>query len=90
MARLMFAALAGAMVIASPVLANEPVRPSAVAVSLQPASLQTGARIGAQTNGKARSDLTTAGTGALLAGLVAVGVGVGIATSNGNGHSTSP
>jgi hypothetical protein len=89
MARLMFAALAGAMLVASPVLANEPVRPSAAAVTLQPAGLQVGARLGSQMNGKKYSDMTQAATGAILAGLVAVGAGVGIATSNG-GHSTSP
>lgn len=89
MARFMSGALAGAMLVASPVLASEPVRPSAASVTLQPASLQTGARIGAQTAGKKHSDVTQAATGAILAAVVAAGVGVGIATTNGNG-STSP
>lgn len=89
MARLMFAAVAGAMLIAAPALAEESVRPSVAAVTLQPASLQGGTRIGAHTGSKKRLDLTSAGTGAVLAGLVAVGAGVGIATS-GNGHSSSP
>jgi uncharacterized metal-binding protein len=88
MARYMFAALAGAIVIASPVLANEPVRPSTATVTVQPASLQLGARTTAQVSRKKSSDITQAGTGALLAGLVAVGAGVGIATTN--GHSSSP
>lgn len=90
MARFMFAAVAGAMMVAAPALANEPVRPSAAAVTLQPAALQGGARIGAQTDSKKRSGITSAGTGGILAGLVAVGLGVGIATSSGGHHSTSP
>lgn len=90
MARLMLAALTGAMMIAVPAFATETVRPSVAAVTLQPAALQSGIRVGAQTNAKKRSDMTSAGTGAVLAGLVAVGIGVGIATSNGNGHSASP
>lgn len=90
MARLMFAALSGAMLVASPVLASEPVRPSAAGVTLQPAGLQLGNRMGNQSVGRKSSDITQAGTGALLAGLVAVGAGVGIATTNGNGHSSSP
>lgn len=85
----MFAALAGAMLVASPVLANEPMRPSAAAVTLQPVGLQVGARLGSQMNDKKSSDMTQAATGTILAGLVAVGAGVGIATSN-SGHSTSP
>lgn len=89
MARLMFAALVGATLVASPVLANDPVRPSAAAVTMQPAGLQLGTRMGAQTSTRKASDLTQAATGAILAGVVAVGAGVGIATSGGN-HSTSP
>lgn len=89
MTRRMFAALSGAMLIAAPAFANEPVRPSVTTVALQSASLQGGTRIGAQTNSKKRSDITTAGTGAILAGLVAIGAGVGIATS-GSGNSSSP
>jgi hypothetical protein len=74
------------MLLASPVLADQPVRPSVTAVSLaQPVSLQVGARMGVDT--KKKSDLAPAATGAILAGLVAVGVGVGIATSN---NHTSP
>lgn len=90
MARLMFAALSGAMLVASPVLASEPVRPSAAALTLQPAGLQLGTRMGSQMSARKSSDMAQAATGAVLAGLVAVGVGVGIATSNGNGHSSSP
>jgi hypothetical protein len=85
----MFAALAGAMLVASPVLASGPVRPSTASVTLQPASMQVGTRLGSQTSARKGSQLTEAATGAILAGLVAVGAGVGIATSN-DSHSTSP
>ena len=89
MARFILTALAGATLVASPVLASQPVRPSTAAVKLQPVSLLSSARIGAKLNRKG-SDLTTAATGGILAGLVAVGVGVGIATSGDNNKSTSP
>ncbi len=90
MARFTIAALTGAMLLASPVLANEPVRPAAATFANlhQAADLQAGARTGALTT-KKHSKLAGAGAGYILAGLVAVGVGVGIATSN-NGHSSSP
>ncbi|MBA2933129.1 hypothetical protein HZF05_03365 [Sphingomonas sp. CGMCC 1.13654] len=91
MARLMFAALAGATLLASPVLATDTVRPSVASVQLQPASMLAGARMSAQISGKKRSDMAPAAVGAVLAGLVAVGAGVGIATSSGGGNgSTSP
>lgn len=89
MARFILAALAGATLVASPVLANQPVRPSTTTVTLQPVSLQSSARIGTRFNKKG-SDLTQAATGGILAGLVAVGIGVGIATSGDNNKSTSP
>jgi hypothetical protein len=90
MARFTIAALTGAMLLASPVLANEPVRPAAATFANlhQAAELQAGARTGVLTT-KKHSNLAGAGAGYILAGLVAVGVGVGIATSN-NGHSSSP
>ncbi|MDH7640781.1 hypothetical protein [Sphingomonas oryzagri] len=87
MARFILAALAGATLVASPVLASQPVRPSGAALKLQPVGLQSNARVGAKLNKKG-SDLTTAATGGLLAALVGVGIGVGIATSGSN--STSP
>ncbi|WP_454886522.1 hypothetical protein [Sphingomonas oryzagri] len=90
MARFILAALAGATLVASPVLASQPVRPSTAAVKLQPVSLQTSARIGAKLSKKS-SDLTPAATGGILAAVVAVGIGVGIATSgSSNNSSTSP
>jgi hypothetical protein len=90
MARFTIAAPTGAMLLASPVLANEPVRPAAATFANlhQAAELQAGARTGVLTT-KKHSNLAGAGAGYILAGLVAVGVGVGIATSN-NGHSSSP
>ncbi len=89
MARITFAVLASALVLATPVLANQPVRPATVALKgIQPVGLQAGARVGAFTS-KKQSSLAPAAAGAILAGLVAVGAGVGIATSSG-GHSTSP
>lgn len=91
MARFTIAALTGAMLLASPVFANEPVRPAAATFANlhQAADLQSGARMGVQTT-KKHSSLAAASTGYILAGLVAVGVGVGIATASGNGHSSSP
>jgi hypothetical protein len=91
MARFTIAALTGAMLLASPVLANEPVRPAAATFANlhQAAELQAGARTGVLTTRK-HSNLAAASTGYILAGLVAVGAGVGIATANGNGHSSSP
>jgi hypothetical protein len=88
MARLILAALAGATLVVSPVLASQPVRPSAATLTLQPVSLQSNARVGAKPNKKG-SDLTQAATGGILAVLVGIGTGVGIATSGGGG-STSP
>lgn len=87
MARLILAALAGATLVATPVLASQPVRPSTTAVKLQPIGLQSNARIGAKLSKKG-SDLAPAAVGGILATLVGVGVGVGIATSGSN--STSP
>ena len=78
------------MLLASPVLANEPVRPAAATFANlhQAAELQAGARTGVLTT-KKHSNLAGAGAGYVLAGLVAVGIGVGIATFN-NGHNSSP
>jgi hypothetical protein len=90
MARFTIAALTGAVLLASPVLANEPMQPAAATFAdlHQAADLQVGARTGAHTTNK-HSKLAPASTGFILAGLVAVGVGVGIATANGKGHSAS-
>jgi hypothetical protein len=84
-----FAAVAGAALLATSALASQPVRPAPASITASKVGLSLGARVGAPVSKS--SNLAGAGTGYALLGLVAVGAAVGIATaSGGHSHSVSP